>query len=78
MKATQSLTAFFDGSIKPARTGVYQRRYIGRIILYARWTGRRWRCACNSPDSAAWEKEDSIEQSLPWRGLAADPKGPQP
>lgn len=67
-----TLTPWFDGSIKPARVGVYERNY-GDGYSYGReysfWDGRRWMCPCYSPDDAARETAVSAYQKEPWRGL---------
>lgn len=65
-------TPWFRGDVKPARPGVYQRRW-GTDSLYAKWDGRNWFMSCQTPEIAACKYCASHDQCRPWRGLAADP-----
>jgi hypothetical protein len=66
-------TPWFDGSVKPVRLGVYQRRYVGGA-RYARWTGRYWCLPWRRVATAAQDTAASFFERLPWRGLAEEPK----
>ena len=74
---TAKKTPWFDGSVKPVRVGVYQRRYSNGLILYSLWDGARWMLNAETANEAAgtgarW-KDASPHQFIPWRGLASDP-----
>lgn len=67
-------TPWFDGGIRPARMGVYERKH-GDGVMYSYWDGGRW---CYSMYTAAgtlqYRHLMSKQQELPWRGLAKEPK----
>lgn len=68
------VTPWFNGAIKPARPGVYEREFPSRA-LYAEWTGLQWLLAATSVKKAAREREASRQQNtIRWRGLAQEPK----
>lgn len=47
------LTPWFDGTVKPARPGVYERlSEEDELHDFSRWDGRRWMCGQNSPEEA--------------------------
>lgn len=79
----EKVTPWFPGAVKPARKGVYQRDYIDDVrliddIRFNYWDGRNWRWPARSAELAADFNEGWLKsgfQSLPWRGLASDPKG---
>lgn len=66
------LTDWYDGSQKPARVGVYERTYdYGIEFRYCYWDGIYWSCGCDVQENAVlFRDRRSIEQSLPWRGIA--------
>jgi len=66
-------TPWFAGHLQPAQEGVYQRlNSLGRIV-YSHWDGARWFWNRPSADLAATDMEPSLNQCLPWRGLAQPP-----
>lgn len=79
-RAEQRLTPWFPGEVKPARPGVYQQKFKGKIG-YQFWNGTRWMAWAGTPEAAMhrmhWEIPDACQQD-PWRGLAADPNTQDP
>ena len=75
VKAAPAVTPWFNGSVKPVRAGVYERK-LSCIPTTCYWyfNGRHW-CFGGDPDpSHAWSNSGAAyNQDLPWRGLAADP-----
>jgi hypothetical protein len=75
--SSAELTPWFPGDVKPARAGVYERKY-GTFYEergYSRWDGRHWYFRNSRINSAAIDPAISINQSRQWRGLAHPPKG---
>ena len=70
---SEKKTPWFPGDVKPARPGIYQRRF--RSIVYAKWSGTEWKYAQSTPDRAALIVARSGDHQRPWRGLAQDPNG---
>jgi hypothetical protein len=68
------LTPWIDGSIKPARAGVYRRDYQCETPCYCRFDGQVWYCGCYIIEAASEVLSISAYQNLPWRGLAEQPK----
>ena len=72
------LTEWFDGSVKPARPGVYQKDIAG--VAYAYWNGNFWGMFTGSSsfytprDALKGANSRSIDQTARWRGLAEDPR----
>lgn len=66
------VTPWFDGSVKPARPGVYQRDYPSGPH-YSHWDGARWSIG-NFRLREVQEMFVSARQALPWRGLAEQPE----
>jgi len=59
--AGYALTAWFDGSHRPAHAGVYERKApAGR---YACWGGEGWFADAASPPAAALEEAPSAHQA---------------
>jgi hypothetical protein len=67
------LTAWFTGSAKPARPGVYERGFRGKGSWYSRWDGVFWYGLAVTPEMAAAKRYVSVYQDLPWRGLRRKP-----
>jgi len=68
-------TPWFAGTVKPARPGVYERRFgFGEAIRYATWTGSQW---CLSAGSILRARErvgvSGLQDAPEWRGLAERP-----
>lgn len=62
------LTQWFEGSEKPVRTGVYERKFAFGD-LYSYWDGYKW----HSPTTTLCFAEQlgiSTQQNVPWRGVA--------
>lgn len=80
----KKLTPWFQGDVKPARVGVYTRDDSDTdcdngLPAYSHWNGSRWGHLCGSKDIAQRNVDYvSAYQSLPWRGLASDPKASKP
>jgi hypothetical protein len=65
-----ALSPWIDGSVKPVRIGVYQRRLMSGVV-YARWDGERWRQFSESRRLAERTTGISGEQAYwSWRGRA--------
>jgi len=65
-------TAWFPGTVKPVRPGVYQTRCgFGDIIGYQRWNGRYWFYWARDARTAAMSSQPChhLRQNDPWRGL---------
>jgi hypothetical protein len=73
-----TLTPWFDGSVKPARSGVYQREW-PVSVMFAEWTGYQWMRAAYTAAAAKRQTEISFQQpdggngTVRWRGLAQKP-----
>lgn len=67
-------TPWLPGSVKPIRSGVYERRYPTGAISFSKWDGKRWRVQGFSVGIANNIPEVSMWQDLPWRGLAREQK----
>lgn len=66
------LTPWYPGTVKPVRSGVYQRLYDngdGSIAKYCYWTGARWKTWHDTPHLAMLVEAISLFQELPWRGV---------
>ena len=70
------LTPWYPGHVKPVRVGVYERKYrnINDNSVYSRWNGEKWFCGSFHVHFAEEDMEPSSYQSLPWRGIAKEPK----
>jgi len=68
------LTPWISGDIKPDLPGVYLRDYGDGADGYSKWNGREWMWYHKKAEIADTESTKSSYQSLPWRGLAQDPK----
>lgn len=66
-------TEWFPGSVKPVRSGVYERQYkYGKSHIYRfnNWNGQFWGMSSFNPhDAAKFGEEAAPNQSLFWRGL---------
>jgi hypothetical protein len=73
--ALPNLTPWFDGDVKPARVGVYERRYPNpNPNRYSYWNGLWWMFSGATIEGAASvERTVSTCQDAAWRGLAEDP-----
>lgn len=72
MKKEPELTPWFDGEVKPARVGVYQRRTYGDYFAYWFFDGSVWLTGGTStPDVARCGSKHSPEQDREWRGLTS-------
>lgn len=63
------LTKWFDGSVKPVRDGVYQRKY-NDWSVYCKFKNGNWYCAKADAYFAQFTETISDFQNDPWRGLA--------
>lgn len=66
------LTPWFSGDVKPARKGVYLRKYMAGDA-YSRWDGKAWMRGSWEHDLAKKMCAFSLNQHLQWRGLASPP-----
>jgi hypothetical protein len=83
--AKPKLTDWFPAEARPTLPGAYQRDYrkskkgdrdIG--VTYSYWNGYYWSLFGGTPVIAKnWQGYKSAHQSLPWRGLAEQPKDPK-
>jgi hypothetical protein len=68
-------TPWFDGSQKPVRVGVYQRKYEAGI-RFCWFDGKRFGCNSRSASDAYHQYSifgASFDRDLAWRGLASNP-----
>lgn len=70
------VTPWFNGTIKPARPGVYERDYgASGAPWFAEWTGVQWLSPASTPRRASKQVTAAFTQwGIPWRGLAQEPK----
>lgn len=76
-KQEEKLTEWFNGSVKPMRVGVYQRRDWADLEDhgYSYWDGKNWGVLGDDPDDAmVWARAITNYPELPWRGLARRPR----
>jgi hypothetical protein len=66
-RASQRLTPWLAGAERPARAGVYRRRFPGGP--YACWDGTAWRVDAATVAAAAGQERRSLCQDAAWRGL---------
>lgn len=66
------VTPWFDGSVKPARIGIYEREYPNGNY-YSYWDGSRWGMGYATLGIVRQTLWPHI-QDLPWRGLAEQPE----
>lgn len=65
----QKLTPWFDGTVKPVRVGVYQRKYHNGIF-YCYWDGKYFSSGTYSISGLVHKVRGmSPWQDLPWRGV---------
>lgn len=71
------LTPWFDGSQKPVRVGMYQRRMrVWDRLCWSWWDGQLWsRVRPRKAEAYIDRNYVSVFQNLPWRGLAHKGKG---
>lgn len=70
---SKKLTPWLDGDVRPAKVGVYRRKYHSGRKHYSLWNGARWNVGCTTVKQAAEVGCGSSFQRLPWCGLAQDP-----
>lgn len=76
MSKKPKLTPWFPPNIKPHHAGPYQTLRDGWSSAWQNWNGEFWGLRSLSAESAVVQADrESSFQHLPWRGLAADPKG---
>lgn len=72
------LTPWYPGHVKPVRVGVYERDYAenpkSSRPRFCYWDGAAWGCYGMTKDNAKNFSLASAAQSLPWRGIAKEPK----
>ena len=65
------LTGWYQGDQKPVRVGVYLRDYEDGDHWYSYWNGKYFSVADDRLDCVESTKDwKSIQQNLPWRGVA--------
>jgi hypothetical protein len=78
--AEDSVTLWFQPTVKPKHIGVYQiyARSMGHEQLYRYWDGTHWYLGHSTPRKAAKKAEVRLivfeRYLLPWRGLKHKPK----
>lgn len=76
MDTELKLTPWFDGTVTPAREGVYEIKYrCGMVFIgHSRWDGEQW-CLRTTMgvEEAARQHKKAHGPVLEWRGLAAKP-----
>lgn len=71
------LTKWFDGSVKPVRDGVYQRKSYFKNVAFWIFKEGTWKYGgFDSVSQCVAETggKDSQDQNRPWRGLAKNPE----
>jgi len=69
------LTQWFDGSVKPVRDGVYERKYPDEVrSVYCKFVDGKWWRGGWDIEEASRIRTISDYQNDPWRGLAQNPK----
>ena len=68
-------TDWFDGTVKPARTGVYERAMPWGDDEFAKWDGKNWINAATTIEAAAQRTGVSHYQERPWRGVVPEVHG---
>lgn len=61
-------TEWFDGKVKPARRGVYERKF-SFGVLFSHWNGRYWGFCESTPKDACRLRMLRTACNVPWRGL---------
>ena len=76
----KNLTEWFPGTCKPAREGIYERRFHSEstFTFYSRWDGECWRGNSRRVDGVAKQRASAIWMNLEWRGLARPIKSGSP
>ncbi len=74
MSKKRKVTHWFEGTVKPARRGVYQREVWGEV-RYARWDGQKWHLSWATLRQAANYDRGvtGLQVMARWRGLAENP-----
>lgn len=70
----EKVTPWIDGSVRPARDGVYEREDGIGGIHYARYIYGYWRQSHPSFEKASQEHRTTSFQYRAWRGLAQNPE----
>lgn len=73
-----SYSAEFPGDIKPARDGVYLRKYPSGIWAYCKFEHGLWFAGHPAINTAFYTVAHSVHQNFPWKGLSYDPSTPPP
>ncbi|WP_395009808.1 hypothetical protein [Undibacterium sp.] len=69
------LTKWFDGSVKPVRDGVYERKYPGEPeSVYNKFANGKWYVGGWTIEQADFKSGISEYQNDPWRGLTQNPE----
>jgi hypothetical protein len=66
------LTPWFSGDQKPVRVGVYERKHVWEVPVYAYWNGEWWGTGAFRKHRAVHKDyigRPSMHQNLPWRGV---------
>lgn len=71
---SQEKTQWFDGRLKPAHVGVYERKLPWGGTAFWHWSGRWDYGGEEIPSRAIPNRHPSPEQNLQWRGLAKKPR----
>lgn len=68
-KKELKLTPWFDGDVRPVRTGYYQRAWSTLTEYPDYWNGSHW----FNGDGSDHDHWPALDQSRQWRGLAVKP-----
>lgn len=74
----KTVTQWFDGAVKPVHIGVYERSIYGSgSTAFWNWNGQYWEHGGYRTPTVPRHRlvTPSLNQSLPWRGLAENPNG---
>lgn len=71
-----TLSPWLDGAVRPVRDGVYQRQQLNGVVVFAKWSGRRWRIGVvdDRNEAADITQASSVQRAWPWRGRASEAK----
>ena len=72
IRQNMKITDWYDGEIKPVYVGVYERKSEYGFSHFSYYNGKSWKQMAFTPEKALklLSDDDSLFQSLKWRGVA--------
>ncbi len=71
------LTEWHDGFVRPARPGVYARKFADGVMYYSHWNGQFWQYLWSNVLAVTKgipSNGRSLDQQLPWKGYKVKQK----